>query len=96
MPVSLLFKGEDIWGDHAVPCTLGGDVAIVGRHYSVCNGPDAVLTSARQRVTREPAFHTPVPGQERRRADIRLHALEEGRDLYIDIVGSSPLTAANL
>lgn len=86
----------DIWGDHAVHCTSGGDVAIVGRHYSVRNGLDAVLTSARQRVTREPAFPTPVPGQERRRADLRLHAWEEGRDLYIDIVGSSPLTAANL
>eukprot|EP00884_Botryococcus_braunii_P002467 jgi/Botrbrau1/12220/Bobra.0197s0013.1 len=87
----------DVWGDHAVHCTSGGDVAIVGRHYSVRNGLDAVLTSARQRVTREPAFPTPVPGQERRRADLRLHAWEEGRDLYIDIVGSSPLTvlAAN-
>eukprot|EP00884_Botryococcus_braunii_P015766 jgi/Botrbrau1/2873/Bobra.0036s0018.1 len=29
-------------------------------------------------------------------ADLRLHAWEEGRDLYIDIVGSSPLTVANL
>jgi hypothetical protein len=86
----------DVWGDHAVHCTSGGDVAIVGRHYSVRNGLDAVLTSARQRVTREPAFPTPVPGQERRRADLRLHAWEEGRDLYIDIVGSSPLTVANL
>eukprot|EP00884_Botryococcus_braunii_P004734 jgi/Botrbrau1/14261/Bobra.113_2s0007.1 len=55
----------DVWGDHAVHCTSGGDVAIVGRHYSVRNGLDAVLTSARQRVTREPAFPTPVPGQER-------------------------------
>jgi hypothetical protein len=86
----------DVWGDHAVHCTSGGDVAIVGRHYFVRNGLDAVLTSARQRVTREPAFPTPVPGQERRRADLRLHAWEEGRDLYIDIVGSSPLTVANL
>jgi hypothetical protein len=86
----------DVWGDHAVHCTSGGDVAIVGRHYSVRNGLDAVLTSAGQRVTREPAFPTPVPGQERRRADLRLHAWEEGRDLYIDIVGSSPLTVANL
>ena len=86
----------DVWGDHAVHCTSGGDIAIVGRHYSVRNGLDAVLTSARQRVTREPAFPTPVPGQERRRADLRLHAWEEGRDLYLDIVGSSPLTVANL
>jgi hypothetical protein len=86
----------DVWGDHAVHCTSGGDVAIVGRHYSVRNGLDAVLTSARQRVTREPTFPTPVPGQERRRADLRLHAWEDGRDLYIDIVGSSPLTVANL
>eukprot|EP00884_Botryococcus_braunii_P013276 jgi/Botrbrau1/2194/Bobra.101_2s0025.1 len=86
----------DVWGDHTVHCTSREDVAIVGRHYSVHNGLDAVLTSAHQRVTREPAFPTPVPGQERRRADLRLHAWEEGRDLYIDIVGSSPLTVANL
>ena len=86
----------DVWGDHAVHCTSGGDVAIVGRHYSVRNGLDIVLTSARQRVTREPAFPTPVPGHERRRADRRLHAWEEGRDLYVDVVGSSPLTVANL
>lgn len=86
----------DVWGDHAVHCTSGGDIAIVGRHYSVRNGLDAVLTSARQRVTREPSFPTPVPGQERRRADLRLHAWEEGRDLYLDIVGTSPLTVANL
>lgn len=86
----------DVWGDHAVHCTSGGDVAIVGRHYSVRNGLDIVLTSARQRVTREPAFPTPVPGHERRRADLRLHGWEEGRDLYVDVVGSSPLTVANL
>ena len=86
----------DVWGDHAVHCTSGGDVAIVGRHYSVRNGLDAVLTSARQRVTREPPFPTPVPGHERRRADLRLHGWEEGRDLYVDVVGSSPLTVANL
>eukprot|EP00884_Botryococcus_braunii_P011717 jgi/Botrbrau1/20546/Bobra.145_2s0095.1 len=79
----------DVWGDHAVHCTSGGDVAIVGRHYSIRNGLDAVLASARQRVTRERS-------RERRRADLRLHAWEEGRDLYIDIVGSSPLTVANL
>jgi hypothetical protein len=61
------------------PLHLRGDAAIVGRHYSICNGLDAVRTSARQRVTQEPAFPTPVPGQERRRADLRLHAWKEGR-----------------
>jgi hypothetical protein len=86
----------DVWGDHAVHCTSGGDVAIVGRHYFVQNGLHRMFTSARQRVTREPSFPTPVPGQERRRADLRLHAWEDGRDLFLDIVGSSPLTTANL
>jgi len=85
-----------VWGDHAVHCTSGGDVAIVGRHYFVQNGLHRMFTSARQRVTREPSFPTPVPGQERRRADLRLHAWEDGRDLFLDIVGSSPLTTANL
>jgi hypothetical protein len=86
----------DVWKDRAVHCTSGGDVTTTGRHYSLRNGLDAVLTSARERVTREPAFPTPVPGQERRRADLCLNAWEEGRDLYIDIVGSSPLTTVNL
>ncbi len=86
----------DVWGDHAVHCTSGGDVAVVGRHYSVRNGLHAVLTSARQRVTREPTFPTTVPGQECRRADPRLHGWEEGRDLYVDVVGSLPLTVVNL
>ncbi len=71
-------------------------MAIVGRHYSVTTGLDAVLTSARQRVTREPTYHTPVPGHERRRPDLRLHGWEEGRDLYVDVAGSSPLTVVNL
>jgi hypothetical protein len=55
-------KELDIWGDAAVHCTSGGDEAIVSRHYSIRNGLDAVLTSSRQDVTREPAFPTPVPG----------------------------------
>ncbi len=72
-------------------------MAIVGRQYSVRNGLDAGLTSARQRVTREPPFPTPVPGHERRRADLRLHGWEEGLTaLYVDVVGSSPLNVANL
>eukprot|EP00884_Botryococcus_braunii_P020866 jgi/Botrbrau1/7463/Bobra.0095s0002.1 len=64
--------------------------------YSVRKGLNAVLTSAHQRVTLEPAFPTPVPGEERRRAELWLHAGEEGRNLYVGIVGSSPLTPANL
>eukprot|EP00884_Botryococcus_braunii_P002648 jgi/Botrbrau1/12384/Bobra.0084s0007.1 len=48
------------YGQYAVHCTSGGDVASIGRHYSVRNGLDAVLTSARQRVTREPTVPTPV------------------------------------
>ena len=79
------------------------------RHYFVRNGLDVVLTSSRQRVTQESTFPTLIPGHEcrravkkkkthheRRRADLRLHGWEEGRDLYIDVVGSSPLTVANL
>eukprot|EP00884_Botryococcus_braunii_P006577 jgi/Botrbrau1/15920/Bobra.40_1s0100.1 len=68
----------DLWGDHAVHCTSrreGGGGCVDSRpHYSIRMGLDAVLTSARQGVTREPAFPTPLPDQERRRADLRLHA----------------------
>jgi hypothetical protein len=95
--MSLVLEGLAVWGDQVVHCTSGGDVASVGRHdLNARNGLNAVLTSARQRLTREPAFPIPVPGQERRCAVLRLHAWEEGRDVYIDIVGSSPLTTANL
>jgi hypothetical protein len=94
MPVLLAGLGD--LGRPCYPLPLRENVAIVSRHYSIRNGLDAVLTSARQQVTWEPAFPTPVPGQERRCASLRRHACEEARDLYIDIVGSSPLTAADL
>jgi hypothetical protein len=93
---SWFLRELDTWGEHGVHCTSVGDVPIVDQHYSACNGLDAVLISARQRFTRESAFPKPVPGQEHRRAGLRLHAWNEGRHHYIDVVGSSPLTVANL
>ncbi len=40
----MLTQELDVWGDYAVHSTAGGDVAIVGLHYSNGNGLDAVLT----------------------------------------------------
>lgn len=92
---------------HAVQCTLGDGVTIVGRHnyvITLCAMP--LMLSALplvNRATREPAFPTPVPGQEfskRRRTDHRLPAWEESRYILLDYVGSykvtPPPTAANL
>eukprot|EP00884_Botryococcus_braunii_P021660 jgi/Botrbrau1/8178/Bobra.357_2s0023.1 len=73
-----------------------GDVAIVSLHYAAGNGLDACLTSARQRATWEQAFPTRLPGQERHRADLRLHAWEQDRGFCTYIVGQSKLTAKNL
>eukprot|EP00884_Botryococcus_braunii_P012210 jgi/Botrbrau1/20990/Bobra.0144s0009.1 len=92
----VLLEGFGCLGRPCCSLHLRGNVAIVGRQYSVHNGLYAFLTSAHQRVTWEPTFTTSVPGQERRRADLRLHAWEEGRDLFFDIVGSSPRTVGNL
>jgi hypothetical protein len=49
----------------------------------------------KQRVTLDLSFPTPLREQERRR-DQRVHAWEDGHDLYINTVGFSRLTIANL
>jgi hypothetical protein len=41
-------------------------------------------------VGREPQFPVQVPGMEARRPDLVFYNWEHGRDLYIDVVGSSP------
>jgi hypothetical protein len=83
-------KELDVWDDHAVHCTSGGDVAIVGHitPFQIASTPSLSLLVSVSTGN--------LPGQERHRADLRLHAWKEGRDLYIDIIGSSPLTVANL
>jgi hypothetical protein len=47
-------------------------------------------------VQREPHFPVRVPGFEGRRPDLLFKDWEQGRDLFVDVVGSSPLAASNL
>jgi hypothetical protein len=78
IPMPVLLAGVGCLGRSCCSLHLRGrGVAPVAGRHSVGDGPDVVLTSDHQRATREPAFPTPVPGQERRCADLRLHEWEE-------------------
>jgi hypothetical protein len=85
----------DCWGDHAIQCRYGRAVATTHRHNMV---RDILFRIARElgvRVEREPHFPVRVPGAEGRRPDIVLRDWDEGRDLFVDVVGSSPLAVSH-
>lgn len=68
--------------DKALPAPQGTMWQSSAGIIPIATGLNAVRTTAPQRVTRGPPIPTPVSGQERHRADLRLHAQEERRDLY--------------
>ena len=81
----------DRWGDHAVQCRVGVGVANTFRHNAI---RDLILRIGRELslpVGREPSFPVQVPGLETRRADLVIRDWEHGRDLFVDVVGTSPL-----
>jgi hypothetical protein len=55
-----------------------------------------VLLAMGLNVVREPSFQVRVPGTEGRRPDLLLREWEGGKDLFVDVVGSSSLAASNL
>ena len=74
-----------------IQCRYGRAVATTHRHNMV---RDILFHIARElgvRVEREPHFPVRVPGAEGRRPDIVFRDWEEGRDLFVDVVGSSHL-----
>jgi hypothetical protein len=82
----------DRWGDHAIQCRLGGGGANTYRHKPV---RDWLFRMAREfgvSVWREPALSAQIPGSDSQRPDLVLVDWDNGRDLYVDVVGTSPLT----
>jgi hypothetical protein len=79
----------DRWGDHAVQCRVGRGVANTYCHNAVRD----ILIRVGKEVVREPPFPFRVLGFEARarRPDLMFQDWEGGRDLYIDVVGTSPL-----
>lgn len=86
----------DRWGDHAVQCRQGKGVAVTYRHNVVRDLLYRLAKDLGLDVAREPHFPVRVPGAEGRRPDLVFREWEGGRDLYLDVVGSSPLSATNV
>eukprot|EP00884_Botryococcus_braunii_P006632 jgi/Botrbrau1/15970/Bobra.0294s0008.1 len=79
------------WGDHAVQCRVGRGVANIYRHNAVRYILFRVGKEVETVVVREPPLPVRVLGFEARRPDLMFQDWEGGRDLYIDVVGTSPL-----
>jgi hypothetical protein len=86
----------DRWGDHAVQCNQGKGVAVTYRHNSVRDILFRICKELGIAVEREPSFPVRVPGAEGRRPDLLLKVWEGGKDLYIDVMGSSSLAVSNM
>jgi hypothetical protein len=65
------------------------------RHNSVRDILFRICKELGMAVEREPSFPVRVPGAEGRRPDLLLKDWEGGKDLYIDVVGSSPLAVSS-
>jgi hypothetical protein len=81
----------DAWGDLAVQCQVGRGVANTYRHNMVRDCLFRIAKKLGVSVGREPQFPIQAPGMEARRPDLVLFGWDNGRDLYLDVVGSSPL-----
>eukprot|EP00884_Botryococcus_braunii_P022923 jgi/Botrbrau1/9314/Bobra.0111s0038.1 len=79
------------WGDHAVQCRVGRGVANTYCHNAVRDILFRMGKEVEAVVIREPSLPVRVPGFEARRPDLMFQDWEGGRDLYIDVVGTSPL-----
>jgi hypothetical protein len=86
----------DRWGDHAVQCRVGKGIAVTYRHNAVRGILYRMAKELGLDVVRETHFPIHVPGAEGRRPDLLLKEWEGGRDLYLDVVGSSPLAGTNV
>eukprot|EP00884_Botryococcus_braunii_P021563 jgi/Botrbrau1/8090/Bobra.0230s0015.1 len=90
--------GQDMdrFGDHAVQCRVGRGVAVTYRHNAVRDMLFRVGKEVEAVVTREPPLPVRVVGFETRRPDLVFLDWDGGRDLYVDVVGTSPLAASHL
>eukprot|EP00884_Botryococcus_braunii_P022052 jgi/Botrbrau1/8530/Bobra.0029s0034.1 len=86
----------DRFGDHAIQCRVGRGVAVTYRHNAVRDMLFRIGKEVEAVVTREPPLPVRVVGFETRRPDLVFLDWDEGRDLNVDVVGSSPLAASHL
>jgi hypothetical protein len=86
----------DRWGDHAVQCRQGKGVGVTFRHNAVRDILFRICKELGLDVVREPSFQVRGWGAEGRRPDLLLKDWEGGKDLFVDIVGSSSLTVLNM
>eukprot|EP00884_Botryococcus_braunii_P023541 jgi/Botrbrau1/9871/Bobra.0080s0006.1 len=88
--------GQDMdrWCDHAVQCRVGRGVAFTFRHNAVWDALFRIGKEVEAMVTREPPLPVRVLGFEARRPDLMFADWDGGRDLYVDVVGTSPLAAS--
>jgi hypothetical protein len=87
-------QNMDRWGDHAVQCRVGRGVAVTFRHNAVRDVLFRIGKEVEVVVTREPPLPVRVVGFEARRPDLLFVDWDGGRDLYVDVVGTSPLAAS--
>ena len=91
---SRVFDG-DLFRDHAVSCT--GIVGVKHRHNGVRDTLVDVCYRAGISVGREVDIGlTTEDGKPLRPADMLLYAWDSGRDVCVDLTGSSPLTQSGL
>eukprot|EP00884_Botryococcus_braunii_P021482 jgi/Botrbrau1/8017/Bobra.384_2s0039.1 len=86
----------DRFGDHAIQCRVGRRVAVTYRHNAVRDMLFRIGKEVEAVVTREPPLPVRVVGFETRRPDLVFLDWDGGRDLYVDVVGTSPLAASYL
>jgi hypothetical protein len=70
-------------------------MAMTARHNAVRDFLFRLGRELQLRVEREPQFPVRVEGAEGRRADLVIYDWEGGKDLHIDVVGSSPLSMSS-
>eukprot|EP00884_Botryococcus_braunii_P013457 jgi/Botrbrau1/22111/Bobra.0206s0037.1 len=84
----------DRFGDHAVQCRAGRGVVVTSRHNAVRDLLFRIGKEVEAAVNREPPLPVRVLGFETRRPDLVFLDWVGGRDLYVDVVGTSPLAAS--
>jgi hypothetical protein len=86
----------DCYGDHALHCGAGRGASHTFRHHRVRDTVRRLLAAAGFTSVSEPQlpFRSSMGGPVR--ADLLVQQWSEGRDLYLDFVGASPLTTQRL
>eukprot|EP00884_Botryococcus_braunii_P011270 jgi/Botrbrau1/20143/Bobra.0173s0045.1 len=92
--MSPVWSGDGSVWYHAVQCRVGRGVAVTSRHNAVWDLLFRIGKEVEAVVTWEPPLPVRVVGFETRRPDLVFLDWDGGRDLYVDVVGTSPLAAS--